>query len=235
MESAHVAAAAGDRIRIVLVEDNDVFREALELVLELRDDIEVVASVADGTEAAATCARLHPDVCLMDYRMPGLDGVQATLGLTPNLMRTFAAAPAALKGYLDLNRALAGGVLGEQFREQIALTVAQANMCEYCLAAHTALGSKAGLTPSDIAAGRNARALDARRDAGLKLAQVIVTTRGQVADADLLKARAAGLGDAEIVEIVANVGLQILSNYINHLAQTVVDFPPVDVALGATV
>ena len=60
------------------MEDNDIFREALELVLELRDDIEVVASVADGSEAAETCARLEPDVCLMDYRMPGLDGVQAT-------------------------------------------------------------------------------------------------------------------------------------------------------------
>ena len=62
----------------MLVEDNDVFREALELVLGLRDDIDVVASVGDGSEAAAACARLHPDVCLMDYRMPGLDGVQAT-------------------------------------------------------------------------------------------------------------------------------------------------------------
>jgi DNA-binding NarL/FixJ family response regulator len=67
-----------DGIRIVLVEDNDVFREALELVLGLREDIDVVASVADGSEAAETCARVQPDVCLMDYRMPGLDGVQAT-------------------------------------------------------------------------------------------------------------------------------------------------------------
>jgi len=69
---------AAERIRIVLVEDNDIFREALELVLELRDDMEVVASVADGSDAAETCARLEPDVVLMDYRMPGLDGVQAT-------------------------------------------------------------------------------------------------------------------------------------------------------------
>lgn len=65
-------------VRVVLVEDNDVFREALELLLGLRTDVEVVASVADGTEAVAAVLRHAPDVVLMDYRLPGLDGVQAT-------------------------------------------------------------------------------------------------------------------------------------------------------------
>ncbi len=65
-------------IRVVLVEDNQVFREALELLLGLRDDIEVVASVADGTEAVPACKEHNPDVIVMDYRLPGLDGVQAT-------------------------------------------------------------------------------------------------------------------------------------------------------------
>ena len=65
-------------IRVVLVEDNDVFREALELLLGLRPEMSVVASVADGADAAAVVAELSPDVVLMDYRLPGLDGVQAT-------------------------------------------------------------------------------------------------------------------------------------------------------------
>lgn len=65
-------------IRIVLVEDNDVFREALELLLGLRSDVEVVASVADGADVVPICRELQPDVVLMDYRLPGLDGVQAT-------------------------------------------------------------------------------------------------------------------------------------------------------------
>jgi DNA-binding NarL/FixJ family response regulator len=65
-------------IRVVLVEDNEVFREALELLLGLRSDIDVVASVSDGSGAAAAAAELKPDVVLMDYRLPGLDGVQAT-------------------------------------------------------------------------------------------------------------------------------------------------------------
>jgi len=65
-------------IRVLLVEDNQVFREALELLLGLRTDMEVVASVTDGTDAAEVAARVRPDVVLMDYRLPGLDGVQAT-------------------------------------------------------------------------------------------------------------------------------------------------------------
>ena len=67
-----------DQILVVLVEDNDVFREALELLLGLRPEMRVIASVADGADAAPVVAELCPDVVLMDYRLPGLDGVQAT-------------------------------------------------------------------------------------------------------------------------------------------------------------
>jgi DNA-binding NarL/FixJ family response regulator len=65
-------------IRVVLVEDNDIFRQGLEMVLALRSDIEVAASVDDGQDAAAVARRIQPDVVLMDYRLPGIDGVQAT-------------------------------------------------------------------------------------------------------------------------------------------------------------
>ena len=68
----------GEPIRIVIVEDNQVFREALELLLELRSDVEVIASVGDGVDAVGACKAYEPDVVLMDYRLPGLDGVQAT-------------------------------------------------------------------------------------------------------------------------------------------------------------
>jgi two-component system, NarL family, response regulator DesR len=68
-------------IRILLVEDNVVFREALELLLGLRSDLEVVASVGDGTEAVPACLEHEPDVVLMDFRLPGIDGVQATAAL----------------------------------------------------------------------------------------------------------------------------------------------------------
>ena len=70
--------AADERIRIVIVEDNAVFREALELLLGLRSDLVVVASVADGEEAVPICRKHSPNVALMDYRLPGLDGIEAT-------------------------------------------------------------------------------------------------------------------------------------------------------------
>ncbi len=65
-------------VRIVLVEDNDVFRDALELLLGMRGDVEVVASVGDGAAAVSAAIEYRPDVVLMDYRLPTLDGVQAT-------------------------------------------------------------------------------------------------------------------------------------------------------------
>ena len=68
-------------VRVALVEDNQVFREALELLLGLRGDIDVVGSVEDGTKVVELCRELQPDVVVMDYRLPALDGVQATIAL----------------------------------------------------------------------------------------------------------------------------------------------------------
>jgi len=72
---------AGEPIRIVIVEDNKVFREALELLLGLRSDLEVVASVADGEDAVPAVEKHRPHVVLMDYRLPGVDGIEATRAL----------------------------------------------------------------------------------------------------------------------------------------------------------
>jgi DNA-binding NarL/FixJ family response regulator len=70
-----------DPIRVVLVEDNQMFRETLELLLGLRDELDIVAAVPTGNEAPDVCERLRPDVVLMDYRMPGLNGAQATVAV----------------------------------------------------------------------------------------------------------------------------------------------------------
>ena len=162
-----------------------------------------------------------------------LDAVQKKLGRTPNMMRTFAAAPAALEGYLNLSGALATGTLDAKAREQIALAVAEANLCDYCLAAHTAIGGMVGLSADDIGKARQANASLPKTAALLKLARSIVVNRGNVADQDLAAARANGVTDGEVVEVVANVALNILTNYLNQVARTVVDFPavaPADVA-----
>lgn len=160
-----------------------------------------------------------------------LDGVQAKLGITPNLMKTLAQSPAALEGYLNFSSALGTGALNGKFREQIALAVAQANSCEYCLAAHTAIGGMVGLKAEEVAASRHSDSVDAKQDAGLKFAQALVVQRGLVSDAALDRVRKAGYTDGEITEIVANVAINILTNYFNHVAQTEVDFPKVAVEL----
>lgn len=161
-----------------------------------------------------------------------LDGVQAKIGMTPNLMKTLAAGPAALEAYLNMSAALAAGGLDAKLREQIALTVAQANSCEYCLSAHSAIGKLVGLKPEEIAASREAHSADAKRQAGLQFAQAVVVERGEVSDEALARVRAAGYTDGEITEIVGNVAMNIFTNYFNHVAQTVVDFPKMSLAVA---
>ncbi|MFN8823912.1 MAG: carboxymuconolactone decarboxylase family protein [Planctomycetota bacterium] len=163
-----------------------------------------------------------------------LDAVQKKLGRTPNLMRTLASAPAALEAYLNFSGTLATGALDAKAREQIALTVAEANLCDYCLAAHSAIGGMVGLSADDIAKARTATGSQPKTTALLKLARSIVVNRGNVTDQDLAAARAQGVNDGEIVEVVANVALNILTNYVNHVARTVVDFPAVAPASTAS-
>jgi uncharacterized peroxidase-related enzyme len=160
------------------------------------------------------------------------EGVQKKLGVVPNLFRVLGSAPAALNGFLSLNGALAAGVFPANLREQIALTVAETNHCAYCLSAHSFIAGKLGLTQQDLADARQATAVDPRIDAILKLARSIVAQRGELGEAGLEQARKAGLTDGEIVETVAHVALNIFSNYINHIAGTVIDFPEVTLTSG---
>jgi uncharacterized peroxidase-related enzyme len=161
-----------------------------------------------------------------------LDGVQAKLGMTPNMMKTMASSPAALEAYLRFDSALSGGLLDAKFREQLALAVGQANSCEYCLSAHTLIGGMVGLTPDEIRASRESHSADAKRDAGLRFAQTVVVKRGEVSDADVEKVREAGYSDGEIAEIIGHVALNVFTNYFNQVARTEVDFPLVKTAIN---
>src|SRR5262245_17193183 len=128
---------------------------------------------------------------------------------------------------MNLSEARAGGSFDEKTREQIGLTVAESNLCDYCLSAHAFLGEKAGLSAQEIADAARARATTPKADAILKLARSIVVQRGEVSDADLARARAAGLTDGEVLETVANVALDVFMNYVNRLARPEGDFPRV--------
>jgi uncharacterized peroxidase-related enzyme len=157
-----------------------------------------------------------------------LGQVRRKLGLVPNFFRVLANAPVALEGYLNFSAALAGGSLDNRIREQIAIAVAECNLCRYCLNAHAFLAEKAGLSPEEIASAVRASSSDPRTDAVLKLARAIIVQRGEVNDAELERARVAGLTDGELVETVANIALNIFTNYLNHVARTPIDFPEVE-------
>ncbi len=154
-----------------------------------------------------------------------LAGVQKSLGATPNLYRVVAQSPVALEGVLGLTGALARGRLGPRLREQIALTVAEANACDYCLSAHTALGRGLKLSDAELALARQGRASDPRDEAALRFAARVIERRGRVDDADLAEVRRAGFDDGQIVEIVANTVLNVFTNYLNQVAETEIDFP----------
>jgi uncharacterized peroxidase-related enzyme len=151
--------------------------------------------------------------------------IRAKFTLVPSLFRVLANGPVALEGFMSLGAALAGGALDERTREQLALAVAESNLCAYCLSAHTTVAAKIGLTQVEIADAIRARAADARTDAILKLARSIVVQRGELSDRDLALARAGGLSDGEIVETVANVTLNIFENYMSHVAKLPIEFP----------
>ena len=158
---------------------------------------------------------------------PLLDAVKKQLGVVPNLFRVVANSPAGLEGYLGLNGALGKGSLDARTRQRIAITVAEVNGCDYCLSAHTYLGRTSQARRRRVAANREGGSSDARADAALRFATRVVRERGRVSDADVQAVKAAGYDDAQVIEIVLHVALNTLTNYVNEVAKTEIDFPVV--------
>ena len=154
-----------------------------------------------------------------------LGAVRKKLGSVPNLISTMANSPAVAKAYLGLSQTLSTGLLPARLREQLALVVGETNGCDYCVAAHTALGKGAGLSEKQTRDARLGTAENAEERAGIQFARKVVAARGMVDDRDLDEVRAAGYSDGEIGEIVAHVALNVFTNYFNLVAQTEVDFP----------
>ncbi|MEM7208962.1 MAG: carboxymuconolactone decarboxylase family protein [Pseudomonadota bacterium] len=171
-----------------------------------------------------------PNIQPIDTQNPGdaaeaVAAVKQAMGTIPNIFATMAHSPAVLEGFLAFNGSLAGGTLSPAVREQIALTIAGANTCDYCASAHTLLAKGAGLDEAEAARNLRGEASDARVQAILGFVQNAVANRGKVASDDVSALRASGVSDAEIVEIVAHIGVNIFTNYFNHIAATDVDFP----------
>ena len=154
-----------------------------------------------------------------------LDAVKAKLGIVPNMTRAMAVSPPVLDAYLGFSGALGHGVLPARVREQLALDVGEANHCDYCVSAHSAIGKRVGLTDQEVLDSRRGASTDPKADVLLRFARTVVAKRGIVEDADIAAVREAAYGDAEIAEVVAHVALNIFTNYFNNVAGTTIDFP----------
>ncbi len=162
-----------------------------------------------------------------------LEAIQAKLGMVPNFLKILANSPAALRAFLGLHGIANEGSLTPQTRERIALAVAQQNSCEYCVSAHTAIGRKAGLTNAEIAANRAGTSQEDKAAVAVKFARSLVENSGEVTTAEITEARNAGYSDAEIVEIITHVGMNILTNMIGKASRVEIDFPKVDLQIAA--
>jgi uncharacterized peroxidase-related enzyme len=156
-----------------------------------------------------------------------LSQIEKENGRVPNVFRIMAQSSAALQGYLSLSSALGKGHLDAKTRESIALTVAGANQCGYCAAAHVAVGSHLGMSRAELLDNLKGGSAEPRIRAALKLAELLVNRRGKITEQEFATAREE-LQPAEIVEIVAAVALSVFTNYLNHVAETEIDFPRVE-------
>ncbi len=156
-----------------------------------------------------------------------LQGVQSKLGFAPNILRTMANSPAVLQGYLAFSTALSQGNLSPKFREQIALAVSEVNDCQYCLAAHSAIGRSEGLSEEDIEDSRRGKSPNTKDGTGLAFTRSLVKNRGWVSDEEVAKLRKVGFDEGAIVELIGNIALISFTNYFNHVAETEIDFPEV--------
>lgn len=163
-----------------------------------------------------------------------LDAVERQLGFTPNLHHLMALSPAVLKGWLGLMSSLAT-TLDAATRDGIAMVVSEVNRCHYCLSAHAHVSRTfAGLSEEEIARNREGFSEDPKRQAAIRFARTVTQLRGRVAAADLDKVRGAGFSDANIIEIVALVAQFSMTNFINNVAGTPIDFDLVDPPMETT-
>jgi uncharacterized peroxidase-related enzyme len=162
-----------------------------------------------------------------------LNAIQSQLGMVPNFLKVFANSPAALRAFLGLHGIANEGSLEPQTRERIALALAQQNACEYCVSAHTAIGRKTGLSGDEIAENRAGKSQDTKAAVAVKLALSLAEHTGEITTAELIEAREAGYSDADIVEIITHVGLNILTNILGKASRLEIDFPKVALKVAA--
>ena len=158
-----------------------------------------------------------------------LNGVQNKLGMVPNMISTMAQSLPVAKAYLAFSDALSGSSIRPKLREQISIAVGASNGCNYCLAAHSAIGKSVGLSDCDVIDAQSANSTDSKSEVALQFARSIAENRGGISDDEFDKMRAAGFSDTEIADVIGLVALNTFTNIFNRAAQTEIDFPEVPV------
>lgn len=161
------------------------------------------------------------------------EAIQSQLGMVPNFLKVFANSPAALRAFLGLHGIANEGSLDAPTRERIALALAEQNACQYCVSAHTVIGRKNGLSSDEILANREGSSQDAKAAVAVKFAKALAEHQGEVSNAEILEVRNAGYSDAEIVEVITHVGMNILTNILGKASQVEIDFPKVELKSAA--
>ncbi len=154
-----------------------------------------------------------------------LEAIQNKLGRLPNMFKGMANAPAVLAAFVEMNEALAGSRISAPLREQVALAVSERNGCQYCLAAHSAIGRMLGLAEEEILDNRRGESADEATRAALAFASALVDQHGQVSASDVEQVRQAGFDDGQIAELVGATVQTIFTNYFNLTAAVPIDFP----------
>ena len=159
---------------------------------------------------------------------PILDNVKKQLGFVPHLHRLMAKSPHVLNGWLGLMSNLAK-TLDAKTRDGIALAVTAVNGCAYCNAAHSYVASTmAKISEEEIALNREGRSSDPKRQAAIAFAKKVTETRGKVDEADFKAVKDAGYSDTQILEIVGLSAQFLMTNFINNVFDTDIDFPPAE-------
>lgn len=170
-------------------------------------------------------ATIAPDQAKDDLK-PIYDDIKKHMGgKVFNIFQNMGNSPITLKAFVDLSTAGAHTSFNPKVRELIALVVAQANNCQYCLSAHTAGGTAVGLDSKQIIEGRKGESADAKTKAILNFAKIVVEKRGKVTEQDVTTLKSAGVSDKEVVELILLIVVNMFTNYFNHIVDPKVDFP----------
>lgn len=152
------------------------------------------------------------------------DRLEKGLGFVPNLYATYAYNDTALGDYLAFQNRKS--TLRAKEREVINLVVSQINECQYCLAAHTALGKANGFTDEQILEIRGGEApFDAKIDALAQFVRDITINRSKPSTEALENFFTAGYTKANLIDVIVVIGDKIISNFIHGATQVPVDFP----------